>query len=310
MTTQMKYVASNDNIRNLLDNPQATYADDDSPIGAPKARQWTVASKAAGKERRAAEAVVMRSAIAAIAERQAIGKSWDGAANDNIDIPLLKLLKRDTDGHHIKTVIRYRALVALCSVEPLQGQEIRLADGFASDRVTLPLLGPEEVDKAAKDGFPVDRIRGGNISYKEVRKRRGTFSLPATRAVDQSEESSMPRTVSTAVRFTVNTLHDAIDSKPVLAELRAALGPLCDLFEAAVLDGQTMTEIGASMGAVEKAAGGTGRAVIMRALDVLKDTWDDIEKRERRKAAHAERAVTAARAAIIERRRAFLARTG
>ena len=289
--------AANDNA-SLFDNP-AEYMDDDAPASARKST--TPDERAAARQRlqvkRDAEAKRMAAVRVKLEARQAIG---DPAceANDNEDMPLLKTLRKAGDAGRVAMVMKYRALVALCAAEPLQGQTLPTKQVAGIESETRKLKGVAEVERAAADGFKGDRVAGGEIKYKGVRKPKGgKHSAPATRRVaanDNTTASSAP----VARRFNDDVLVAQIDAKPFLAELQAAMGPLLEAFEDAVLCGATLGDVGRATGATVKPEI-AGKALVFGALDALSDAWSQIAGRERRLAADAVRKV--------ERRRRELA---
>ena len=149
---------------------------------------------------------------------------------------------------------------------------------------------------------------GGEIRYKEAFKLKGgTYSLPAQRAGVAMEENKV-RNAPLAVKFNDKVLIAQIDAKPILAELRAALGPLLDPFEDAVLGGQTLTEIGDQEGIGPKGAAGAGKALVFRAMSALDGAWHDIAVRDRKKEREAEAVALRARARIAAKAAAYLGR--
>ena len=288
--------AANDN--SLFDNP-AEYMDDDAPASARKST--TPDERAAARQRlqvkRDAEAKRMAAVRVKLDARQAIG---DPAceANDNEDIPLLKTLRKAGDAGRVSMVMKYRSLVALCAAEPLQGQTLPTKQVTGVENETRKMRGVEDVERAAADGFKNDRVAGGEITYKGVRKPKGgRHSSPATRKVaanDNTTASSAP----VARRFSDDVLIAQIDAKPFLAELQAAMGPLIEPFEDAVLCGATLGDVGRATGATVKPEI-AGKALVFSAMDALSDAWSQISGRERRLAAEAMR--------NVERRRRELA---
>lgn len=227
------------------------------------------------------------------------------ANNDNDVFPLLTTLKRDGAVAEMDLVVRYRALVALCNVEPLQAQDVSPAGDLRPDRKSTK-LDVSDVDAAAAKGFPDPVIAGGEIRHKEVRQAKGgTFDISLKRKGAADTETGTAHSIPTSFKFTDAVLIASIDAKPILAELRAAMGPLLDAFEDAVLGGQTLAQVGSATGARVKPEI-AGRALVMTAIDVLRDTWRQIAARERRLALAAERNVERRRGQLAERRASYL----
>ena len=221
---------------------------DDTPTGV--GRLSSPVSAQAAKARRQAEKAAMLLARADIAARQGKGDPAC-AANDNEDFPLLAVLRRDGRDDFIRLVTRYRKLVALCNAQPLQGLDYGHSSGGQPEYVTQKLKGdtaPEvAIDAAHAAGWPDETVPGGELRYKGVRKVKPHGETPATHAVAATKETRV-RTAPLAVKFNDTVLLSQIDSKPILAELRVALGPLVDPFEDAVLGARTFTAIGAARG--------------------------------------------------------------
>ncbi|WP_374833929.1 hypothetical protein [Paenochrobactrum pullorum] len=228
------------------------------------------------QERKAMEAQRRR-----IQKRQSIG---DPAipANDNEDFPLLAVLRRDKLYHYIEVVMEYRRLVAISEAEALKGQDYGYDAGFYAAQESRRMKGIEEVDKAAAEGWKENIVAGGDIEYTgKIRKSRGAYSLPATQkqriSVDAyfegenggSKVSATGRTASLHFKMTDELLIERIDTAPLLAHLRAALGPLLEPFEDAVLGGQTFADIGAKEGFKSRSASEAGKALVFRGLSAV-----------------------------------------
>lgn len=228
------------------------------------------------QERKAMEAQRRR-----IQKRQSIG---DPAipANDNEDFPLLAVLRRDKLYHYIEVVMEYRRLVAISEAEALKGQDYGYDGGFYAAQESRRMKGAEEVDKAAAEGWKESAVAGGDIVYTgKIRKSRGAYSLPASQkqriSVDAyfegenggSKVSATGRTASLHRKMTDDLLLERIDTAPILAHLRAALGPLLEPFEDAVLGGQTFAYIGAKEGFKSRSASEAGKALVFRGLSAV-----------------------------------------
>lgn len=304
--------AASDNVADLFDDPNQIDDFDDTPASPP--RETTPEERAEAKARanakRAAEQAGVAAECARISARQAIGQGWDGAANDNESFPLLKALKSEKRDDAIAIVMRYRALAAVVAAQPLQGASSTTDDGLAVAHRSTRLAGPQAVDAAAAAGWPGDALDDDEINYKEtIRVRKGAAGSQGKRARIASDDDPTPSTASLSRRFNHDLLDAQIDARPIMGELRAALGPLLDYFEDAVLGGLTLAEIGTKAGAgTEKKASAVGRAFVERAVDTVRDTWRLIEIREARRAADADRAVVRRRAELAAKERAYLMR--
>jgi len=65
-----------------------------------------------------------------------------------------------------------------------------------------------------------------------------------------------------------------IDAKAFLGPIRAAMGPLLDVFEDALFDRRTLTEIGEKRGFRGKQASAAGKAILYMSIDTLRDVWN------------------------------------
>lgn len=301
---------ANDNVPPKLFDDHIEEDKDDAPASI---RITTAEDRKAARERaeesRLAERARMAPLQTRIRERQRIGDDWNGAANDNESFPLLTVLRTAKRSDLIETVMRYRGLVALIGVQPLQGQAITADDSLVAGRRSAHLAGVEEVDKAAAGGWQCETIPGGEIRQKEVRKvaKRAAGSTGQRKQPSQDDDTAV-RTAPLAKRFSEDVLAAQIDHRPILGELRACLGPLIEPFEDAVLGGQTLAAIGKAEGAGDQTAGAVGKAMVFKGIDTVRDAWQMIELREAGRAADAERAATARRMELAERRRAFFDR--
>lgn len=299
----------------FLDDPEALDPSDFDDAPASERREltaaerqaafdWRLAARIRAWDDRAEDREREAKARAAIKSRQGIGDP-DCPANDNVDVPLLGVLAKDGRDDLCKVVRRYRSLVALCEMQPLQGADYGPTAGMSLDQFQKPLDSDAEVDKAAANGWADSAIPGGEIRYNGGRQSRGgTFSLPPTRAVVADEETRA-RASSFALKFSADKLIAQIDAKPVLAQLQASLGPLLQPFEDAVLRGMTLSKIGKKEGIAVKPAI-AGRALVFRALAVVNGAWSEIDRRAARLAKEADRRAEARRKELTEQEARFL----
>lgn len=198
----------------------------------------------------------------------------DCRLSESEDFPLLAVLRRDKAHGMIASVLAYRRLVALCEAEPLKGQSYGQTNGVEREYETRRMRGVEEVDEAHANGFKGNCVPGGEIVYeRRVRKSDGAYDIPAKRILPaEVSDDGTPiggRTESLHIKLNEDTLADYIDSKPRLEKIRAALGPLLEPVEDAVLGGQTMGWIGQQDGHTGRAAEMAGKALVFRGLTVI-----------------------------------------
>lgn len=236
-----------------------------------------IAANKAKEERRS-----MGKIIKAISKRQDIGDP-SCRPSEGEDFPLLEALRREGREDMIATVIRYRRLVALCEAEPLKGLDYGRADGGEVVRETKRLTPEADIDAAAASEWK--DVPDGEIKVTtKVKKSRGAHSIPSKRTVvaanDNVASGSVIRTESLHVKLTDEILNAHIDAKPILAELRAALGPLIEPFEDAALGGQSYSEIGRRRGEDLKPAV-AGRALVGMACGTISVKWQEIDRRDK-----------------------------
>lgn len=253
--------------------------------GAPKEPQSLDERSEARKIAKAATKLAekaMRPHRKRIEARQAIGDPAC-AANDNEDFPLMSVLRRDERSDYIALVLGYRQLVALAEAEPLKGLDY----GAGND---LPLVtrsklqdGAKEVDEAAATNWKDGVVSGGEIAYRtEVKRSKAALPLSPKRSVPSNSETGQGvRTAGFHMKFTDAILIEHIDAKPVLAALRAALGPLLDPFEDAVLGGRTFSQIGRG-DKFEVKPDVAGKALVFRGLAAVDGAWEEIRIRQAR----------------------------
>ncbi|NRQ15579.1 hypothetical protein [Ensifer sesbaniae] len=180
-------------------------------------------------------------------------------ANDNSDWPLAKLLRTEKNDHCLALAERYRAL---------------------HDAATLPtqLVGREAVDLYVVHNVDED---GKNKGQKVVTGRRANIDTPATRATITNDETKK-RAAPIPKKWQGDwPLLASIDAKRELAVLRYRLAyvpKILDAFEWAVVDGLTLTEIGAGLGAGSKGAKGEARARIFDGFGIIDRFWRNSQR--------------------------------
>ncbi|TDH35707.1 hypothetical protein E2A64_10240 [Pseudohoeflea suaedae] len=205
----------------------------------------------------------------AIGKRQAIGKEWDGAANDNAAIawPLARALATEGNIDLLKYAMMYRRIYdSAKSDAKLGGSSVSIEDEFSYDQYY------------AKAGSGELQMRdNGDLVRKYSRKSNASsVDIPARR--NGSDSSSgyggvpKPWTGDRAV-------NDMIDNKARLAQLQRVLGHLCEPFELACIDGATLQAVGNSVGIANRAGSmGAGRALVHTALVTLRDCMGKVTR--------------------------------
>jgi hypothetical protein len=225
----------------------------------------------------------------------------ESAANDNLQgWELLRQLRREKRHEDVEAVEFYRGLCSLIASQPLRGLDYGYDASAEKEYRTLKLNGVEEVDEAASKGWQDNAVPGGEIEYKEVRKRSSddpNWTIPAKQKVIGKDPTNI-KARPFAVKFNENTMIAKIDMRPVLEELRTALGVGLAPFEDAVLGGKTLTEIGEDRGFKGVQASAAGKALVNAAINGLRETWDKIKRRQRKEARQAIMNVDRARARL------------
>lgn len=256
-------------------------------VGRPSRRRVSTAEERAdGRMRSALKAKEERRAMAKIikkiAKRQDIGDP-SCRPSEGEDFPLIEALRREGREDLIATVIRYRRLVALCEAEPLKGLDYSKADGGEVVRESRRLTPEADIDAAEASGWR--EVPDGEIKVStKIKKSKGSHAIPSKRTVvaanDNVASGSSIKTESLHVKLTDEILNEHIDAKPILAELRSALGPLLEPFEDSTLGGQSYSDIGRRRGECLKPAV-AGRALVGMAIGTISVKWQEIDKREK-----------------------------
>jgi hypothetical protein len=203
--------------------------------------------------------------------RRAQGFAWTSPANDNQAWPLLKALRQDGNEALVRVAERYRALWD-------RAHQVPMGTAQPNDLFVVPKY-------AAKDD-PDNRTRGALETAHTDGEHAGGKVLRETGAVAEKRirdgTPNPPRRATSRVRtdHTEDTLISIIDARRDLARLHAALGPLVDAFEEAVVDCSTLAEVGASRG-IGQHAGGAGKLVVMMGMEAVQAELARID-RERR----------------------------
>jgi len=200
------------------------------------------------------------------------------AANDNQEsIPLCEALIRDKRHDDAAMVLRYLMLVDVA--------------GMPQEDVKAE-IGEQGVEVARRTDFAENgamRDHGVRISTKAA------VSYGNRNAVTDDD---IPRPAIAPARPTVgeDNIIAHIDAKAVLAPLRGALGPLLDVFEDALFDRRTLTQIGEARGFKGKQASAAGKALLYVAIDTLREAWNRDKRLAEVEASRAAAAVEKARA--------------
>ncbi|MCR5941861.1 hypothetical protein FG152_13655 [Ochrobactrum sp. XJ1] len=178
------------------------------------------------------------------------------AANDNEPaIPVCEALVRDKRADDAAMVRRY---IMLVDVAGLPEEDVKAE------------VGHQGIDIARRRSFDDNgRMRDhGMRESKKVAISRGVRnSVTADDVPNRTQAPAVPT-------IGEDSLIAHMDAKAILGPLRAALGPLLDVFELAALSGLTMTQIGEFRGFKGKQASAAGKALVYAAVDVVREAWN------------------------------------
>ncbi len=178
------------------------------------------------------------------------------SANDNEPaIPVCEALVRDKRPDDAAMVRRYIMLVDVA--------------GLPEDDVKTE-VGNQGVEIARRSSFDDNgRIRdhGVRVSAKVAISRGVRTTITSDDVPSRAQAPAVPT-------IGEDNIIAFMDAKAILGPLRAALGPLLDVFELAALSGLTMTQIGELRGLKGKPASGAGKMVVYMAIDTLRDAWN------------------------------------
>lgn len=181
-------------------------------------------------------------------------------ANDNEPaIPICEALVRDKRPDDAAMIRRYRYLVDVAGlpVEDIQAE-----------------VGHQGIDIARRTSFDDDgrmRDHGARISAKVAT----SYGNRNTVTADDIPRRAQAPTVPTIGE---DSIIAHMDAKAVIGPLRAAVGPLLDVFDDAAIGGMTMTRIGELRGFKGKQASAAGKALVYAAVDAVRDAWNREER--------------------------------
>ncbi|KAB2700015.1 hypothetical protein F9K79_03645 [Ochrobactrum sp. Kaboul] len=178
------------------------------------------------------------------------------AANDNEPvIPVCEALVRDKRPDDAAMVRRY---IMLVDVAGLPEEDVKTE------------IGNQGVDIARRSSFDDSgrmRDHGLRVSAKVAISRGVRNSVTADDVPNRTQAPAVPT-------IGEDSLIAHMDAKAILGPLRAALGPLLDVFELSALSGLTMTQIGELRGFKSKQASAAGKMAVYLAIDTLRNAWN------------------------------------
>jgi len=232
--------------------------------------------------------------------------------------PIMESLRRDRRHDDIPLVVRYESLVDTTGAEPvgsnlhfdgvLAGSAGSSGDeaGLGVEMRSLGLHGVRDVDRAHKAGWPGDKVPGGNISYREARRSVQNLIIGmGHRTLTASDDTTTKSQAALPNSHPEDAIIERMDGRPVLGELRRALGGLGFVFEDAVLARWTLTSIGERLGYKHKARSAKAKVLVYTAIDKLRDRWRLVDRELAGSAAACNRRVDARRREIATNRAAY-----
>jgi hypothetical protein len=210
-----------------------------------------------------------------LGKRAAIGKDWDGKAdNDNIAWPLATSLIREGNTELLKAAMAYRKIHDTAKSKALLGgKSAAIGGNIAIDRYAY--IKPN-----------------GAVVYKHPRQKKSAdVDIPAKQYTvppqyDQIDAGSEAIKVSNWTNIPKpwngdKPVNDMLDAQGRLDGLRARLGILVEPLEMAVIDGATYQAVGNSLGVANRAgAMGAGCAAVHMGLVVVRDALGKIDRKD------------------------------
>ena len=199
-----------------------------------------------------------------IAKRQSIGDGWDGKPDtESMGWPLAKALLAEGSHDLLKYAMRYRQIELSANNEAVLGGTNSPVDMLQIDQRTW--IKPN-----------------GEVAYTGVRKLTSAQCIGDIPAAQKTRTSDQTMRAAAPVPKKWNgdaKVIDHIDDCRRLELLRAALGPLVEPFEAAVVYGETLESVGRSIGAGSlRGAQITGKAVVVMCLGIVKGVMGEINR--------------------------------
>lgn len=211
---------------------------------------------------------------AGIARRQFAGSIKSVPANDNQSWPLLAQLRKDGNDVLVPVAERYRQTYDRATMNGLQGVD---AESNIFNVVQRPAVKSD----------PDNRTKGPlRLAHTAGQSAGGRVARPASedrRKDDDKPNPTRPGVAKSYSRRGDDMAVSVIDAKRDLLRLRKVLGPLVEPFEEAVVDGDTLTEIGRRRDAGQSAPG-AGKLVVMIGLQAVQEEFGRMDREQRRAA--------------------------
>lgn len=229
-----------------------------------------VLARRAELEAKAAPSTDYTELSARLAKRQEIGGVGAPPDNDNDPWPLREQLKREGSEALLRVAERYRAIwdsanqdhtlmgsgASIEATSLLQSKTFNMVTGKDKRRGILRIKGAMPIT----DGnFQIAAPMVEDEENPAIKEGPKTFKRKPARRAPKKWNGDEPVLAS-------------IDSRKHIARLQAVLGPLLEVFEDAVLHGETLAAIGEGRGAAGKASRApAGRVLVMMGLQAVQD---------------------------------------
>ncbi|QKC99194.1 hypothetical protein [Mesorhizobium sp. NZP2298] len=200
-----------------------------------------------------------------IGKRQAIGKDWDGKAdNDNIAWPLAKALLAEGSGDLLAYAMKYRKIYDTAKAE--------VALGFkATPPPEMTIVHKNRIDESSGR-----IIYGGEFVLKSAPTDIPATMKSPTNADSKKNAAPVPKPWNGDMEII-----NALDARSLLAHLQRRLGLLVEPFEMAVVDCATLAEVGNAAGIANRAGSmGAGRALVHTGLFTVRDALGALTRKD------------------------------
>lgn len=213
----------------------------------------------------AEEKKAMRKYKVRLGKRAAIGKDWDGKAdNDNIAWPLAKALLAEGSGDLLSYAMKYRKI-----------------HDMAKSEVALGFKGTPPPEMTIVHKNRLDESTGTIIYSGELVLKSAPTDLPATMKSPTNPDSKKNATPVPKPWNGDMEIINAIDARMLLEHLQHRLGPLVEPFEMAVVDNATLAEVGNAAGIANRAGSmGAGRALVHMGLITVRDAIGPVSRKD------------------------------
>lgn len=200
------------------------------------------------------------------------------AANDNDPVPLCEALVRDKRLDDAAMIRRYRSLFEIGG-SPETGRNVEIGQSGINFERRTSFVNGQEKDHG-------------------IRERKAQASFGNRNSISADD---IPYAISVPLQVVggEDALIAYMDAKVVIGRLRAAMGPLLDVFESAAIDCETLTSIGEGMAFKGKQASAAAKSLVYLGVDTLRDSWRQLNAEMAASAKEAERKVQVRRRELL-----------